>query len=301
MNNPIIKVRQDSTLAGSIEVKPLPDQASSQDVKSVFDVIHGKNSIYKDKGQNKEQGDDRDDSILKKNQDQIASEKQEKIQGLADGNISQQTLADILAAQHFNLAKNVVNNTNSEKISALRSMEAKLAAASHYPLPPVKTENKIEALDKEKRVKDIDVDEESGIGAADGSDSEGGRGSSTFSLEPLLSTQAAIHQLKQQKNPDEERQGKGKGLLAELVEQLVDCLHVSERMRSDDWQIIIKLKSEILQGTQLHLENYGRKLSVKLIAGDKETFDMLMQERYDLQNVLRSSLDQDINVKMERV
>jgi hypothetical protein len=300
MNNPIIKVRQDSTLVGSIEVKPPLDQASSQHVKSVFDVIHGKNSIHKDKEQNKEQGENQDDSILK-NQDQIAPEKQEKIQGLADGQASQQTLADILAAQQFNLAKNVVNNTNAEKISALRSMEAKSTAASHYALPPVKTENKIEALDKEKRVKDIDVDEESSIDAADGSDSEGGGGASTFSLEPLLSTQAAIHQLHQQKNSDEERQGKGKGLLAELVEQLVDCLHVSERMRSDDWQIVIKLKSEILHGAQLHLENYGRKLSVKLIAGDKETFDMLMQERYDLQNVLRNSLDQDINVTMERV
>lgn len=279
MNSPIIvKNRQDVTSISSSDTeqtgnKPVPE------ADKVLDIIYGRKSLDRSKDQSD------------------VAEDEKKSDG-SDGQISQQSIANILASQQVIAAKSVENKAEEKKISTLRSLDFSTVTLNPQALLQARNQVAASTQDKEKSIDDIDDDTATSAFGSDSGDSKGG---ANFTLEPLLSTQAAIHQLHQQKNPDEEQQGKGKGLLAELVEQLVDCLHVSERMRSDDWQIIIKLKSEILHGAQLHLENYGRKLSVKLIAGDKETFDMLMQERYDLQNVLRNSLDQDINVTMERV
>jgi hypothetical protein len=122
-------------------------------------------------------------------------------------------------------------------------------------------------------------------------------------LDSQIGTQVALRQLQSQAASDNQHSSRdrSKGLLAQLIDELVDCLHVSERMRADDWQIVIKLKSEILQGTQLHLENYGRRLSIKLSTNNKQAYDLLAQERFDLQNTLRVSIDQHIDVITEKV
>jgi hypothetical protein len=49
------------------------------------------------------------------------------------------------------------------------------------------------------------------------------------------------------------------------------------------------------------LENYGRRLSVKLLTNNKESFDLLYKERFELQDTLRATIDQDIDVTAEKM
>lgn len=129
-------------------------------------------------------------------------------------------------------------------------------------------------------------------------------GSSSNVLLPSTPDMAAALLHQSQETPRQQRQEQqreGKGLLAELIQELVECLHVSERMRSDDWSMTLKLKSDILQGARLHLENYGRKLNVKLVTADRETYRLLSTEREGLQEALRGAIDHDIFVETEHL
>jgi hypothetical protein len=273
-------------------LSPADGAQPTLEARALFERIHG-GSKSRDSRDNS--ADDK--SERKKNK---KLEEQEKTTQPPDAAVSQTAMAQALAAQ---LAGQMYKPEQmpSGKSSALQGVEAALPTNAHLLLQARREATKIDTGVSD-RIREKDQDDDKALEASD-SASEAPAANGRLSFDAQLTTQAALQQLQQQTQRDnEDSSGKrNKGMLAQLIDELVECLHISERMRGDDWQIVIKLKSDILQGTQLHLENYGRRLSVKLLTNNKESFDLLYKERFELQDTLRATIDQDIDVTAEKM
>jgi hypothetical protein len=266
---------------------PSQDLQPNPDVKAFFDRVHGKKSS----SASSEDKADRESSRK--------SRSNEKLGQQPEGAVSQQALAQVLASQLPALVPRpdlaaIRSNSNSEVSGVTLAMNASIHLQARRDIG--KSDNMASSRIGEKDANDdfelVETDSGKDAPYVD-----------ALKLDSQIGTQVALRQLQSQAASDNQHSSRdrSKGLLAQLIDELVDCLHVSERMRADDWQIVIKLKSEILQGTQLHLENYGRRLSIKLSTNNKQAYDLLAQERFDLQNTLRVSIDQHIDVITEKV
>jgi hypothetical protein len=266
---------------------PSQDLQPNPDVKAFFDRVHGKKSS----SASSEDKADRESSRKSRSNEMLGQQ--------PEGAVSQQALAQVLASQLPALVPRpdlaaIRSNSNSEVSGVTLAMNASIHLQARRDIG--KSDNMASSRIGEKDANDdfelVETDSGKDAPYVD-----------ALKLDSQIGTQVALRQLQSQAASDNQHSSRdrSKGLLAQLIDELVDCLHVSERMRADDWQIVIKLKSEILQGTQLHLENYGRRLSIKLSTNNKQAYDLLAQERFDLQNTLRVSIDQHIDVITEKV
>jgi hypothetical protein len=266
---------------------PAEPLAPAAEARAFFERVHGSRS-------RDNSSDDRAERKKSKK-----SDTEEKTAQAPEGVVSAMAMAQALAAQ---LPTQTPGSPlpASQSSSALQALGASSATNINQLLQARRDTTKLDNGVSE-RISEKDREEETGASDPDANTDSGGDGRISFDAQ--LSTQAALQQLQSQPKRDNQdsSEKRHKGMLAQLIDELVECLHVSERMRADDWHIVIKLKSEILEGTQLHLENYGRRLSVKLQTNNKQAFDLLCQERFELQNTLRTTIDQDIVVTTEKV
>jgi hypothetical protein len=241
-----------------------------------------------------------DDKAERKKYKKSEEQEKEKFSQAPDASVSQTAVAQTLAAQLAGQSRRPEHSGAAQSPLTIQGVEGAFPTNANLLLQ-ARRETKIDSglnngIKEKSRDDDPDVEDSDSV-------SETPVGDARLPLDAQLTTQAALQQLQSQARSDNEDSSgqRQKGMLAQLIDELVECLHISERMRGDDWQIVIKLKGEILQGTQLHLENYGRRLSVKLLANNKEAFDLLYQERFQLQDALRATIDQDIDVTAEKL
>lgn len=78
----------------------------------------------------------------------------------------------------------------------------------------------------------------------------------------------------QRQSPDEDRRQR-KGALAQLIEELVDCLQMSEDALPGDWDIRLRLKEHVFPQTDLHMQRQGGRLTLAFRSGDDATLALL--------------------------
>lgn len=78
----------------------------------------------------------------------------------------------------------------------------------------------------------------------------------------------------QRQATDDDRH-KRKGALAQLIEELVDCLQMSEDALPGDWDIRLRLKEKVFPQTDLHMQRQGGRMTLAFRSGDDATLALL--------------------------
>lgn len=81
-----------------------------------------------------------------------------------------------------------------------------------------------------------------------------------------------------QQQATEDDQRKRKGALAQLIEELVDCLQMSEDALPGDWEIRLRLKEKVFPQTELHMQRQSGRMTLAFRSGDDATLALLVAD-----------------------
>lgn len=99
-----------------------------------------------------------------------------------------------------------------------------------------------------------------------------------------------------QRQATDDDQRKRKGALAQLIEELVDCLQMSEDALPGDWDIRLRLKEKVFPQTDLHMQRQGGRMTLAFRSGDDATLALLAADADVVRERLSALSAHDVDV-----
>jgi hypothetical protein len=86
---------------------------------------------------------------------------------------------------------------------------------------------------------------------------------------------------------DERGQRRRKSALAQLIDELVDCLQMSEDCLPGDWEILLHLRQDIFTDTRMLMVNRGGRMAVQFMSGDADALERMREGVSEIEERLR--------------
>jgi hypothetical protein len=99
----------------------------------------------------------------------------------------------------------------------------------------------------------------------------------------------------QRQAPDDDQRQR-RGALAHLIEELVDCLQMSEDALPGDWDIRLRLKEKVFPKTDLQMQRLGGRMTLAFRSADDATLALLIADAEALRQRLSVLSTHDVEV-----